>query len=353
MRDGYIIVDAVVHAYNLSKENSVSPITDRFNEAVYGFHNMLSPNNEYKLSKNEFLRDWGVKELERTAFLESDIDIVAYHSLPLFDYYKDGMSDIKKGDELRNRNPFRVILYGTINPFEGINALKNLEMQKKEYDIVGVKLYPAHYYKGKTLSMQLDNPNTGLSIIEKARELGINVIAVHKAIPFGLSHQKYYRLDDVEIVADKYPEMKFEIVHGGYAFVEETAFLLARFPNVYVNLEITASLIVNHPKRFAEILGKFLEAGAEDRILFGTGCVLVHPQPVIEKFIKFKMPDELVNEYGYPQVTDDIKRKILGENYLRMHGMNIDEVKTKIENDNIMKLKYERKFRPWGSIRGD
>jgi len=346
--EDWVVVDGVVHAYNLSQDNYASHLTPIFNEAVLAFHNALSP-AEYRLGREAYLKDWSDEELERVLFLESPVDFVAYHALPLFDYYKDGMSSIEKGAKLKERNPRRVILYGTINPFEGMRALDDLEVQVKKYGIRGVKLYPAHYYRGKTLPLRLDDPSFGIPLIEKVIELGIKVIAVHKAVPFGLSHQKYYRLDDVEEVANRYPEVKFEIVHGGFAFVEETAFLLARFLNVYVNLEITSGLIINQERRFAEVLGRFLEVGAEDRIIFGSGCVLYHPRPVIEKFIKFKMPDDMVREYGYPQVTDEVKRKILGENYLRMHGIDPDEVRKINDKWSIERAKGLRE--PWSTVK--
>jgi hypothetical protein len=33
--------------------------------------------------------------------------------------------------------------------------------------------------------------------------------------------------------------------------------------------------------------------------------------------------------YGYPQLTDQAKRKILGENLLRLHGMDLAEAKAR------------------------
>ena len=33
--------------------------------------------------------------------------------------------------------------------------------------------------------------------------------------------------------------------------------------------------------------------------------------------------------YGYPQLTDQAKRKILGENLLRLHGLDLAEAKAR------------------------
>jgi uncharacterized protein len=37
-----------------------------------------------------------------------------------------------------------------------------------------------------------------------------------------------------------------------------------------------------------------------------------------------------VQSYGYPQVTETAKRKILGENLLRLSGMDVDETRTRL-----------------------
>ena len=36
--------------------------------------------------------------------------------------------------------------------------------------------------------------------------------------------------------------------------------------------------------------------------------------------------------YGYPQLTEQAKRKILGENLLRLSGMDVEETRQKLAN---------------------
>ena len=42
------------------------------------------------------------------------------------------------------------------------------------------------------------------------------------------------------------------------------------------------------------------------------------PQWQIEAFRRFRIPDELVEGYGYPQLTPEVKKKILGGNATRV-----------------------------------
>ncbi len=44
----------------------------------------------------------------------------------------------------------------------------------------------------------------------------------------------------------------------------------------------------------------------------------------------FEIPEDLCAGYGCPQLTDQAKRKILGENLLRLHGIDAQEMTTKL-----------------------
>jgi predicted TIM-barrel fold metal-dependent hydrolase len=141
------------------------------------------------------------------------------------------------------------------------------------------------------------------------------------------------------------------VLHPGFAFVEETSWLLARYPNVYVNLEWTISLLFSAPRRFAEVLGNLMYWGGEDRILWAAGAAIVHPQPVLEAFLAFEMPHDLVQGYGYPPLTEQAKRKILGENYCRLHGLDVDEVKSKVTDDDWTRERATASSEPWATVR--
>lgn len=98
----------------------------------------------------------------------------------------------------------------------------------------------------------------------------------------------------------RYPDLQIEVVHSGAAFLEATAFMLERYPNVWGNIEVTSAYAVKMKRRFSEAMGTLLASGAGGRIIFATGAVLVHPQPVLEAFYDFTMPTELVEGYGFP-----------------------------------------------------
>ena len=50
----------------------------------------------------------------------------------------------------------------------------------------------------------------------------------------------------------------------------------------------------------------------------------------IEEFWKFQSPQDIVDEKGYPQLTEQAKRKILGENLAKLHGMDVEATKARL-----------------------
>jgi uncharacterized protein len=354
MINGTLVVDAVVHAANATRDNvapPVAPMAEPLLEAIYGLHVMLSPES-HRLRPEEFLRDWTGEELEEVVFGESDVDLCDYHSLPLDDFFVDGLVRLEKGAEMKRRAPHRVCLHAAINPLEGKRALEQVEHSIRDLGAHGIKVYPARFVNGQTIPVRLDDPEYGIPVIEQAIESGAKCIAVHKYFPVGPTRLSAYGVDDVEI-AGMFPQINFEVLHPGFAFVEETAWLLARYPNVYVNLEWTVSLLFTAPRRFAEVLGKLMYWGGDDRILWAAGAALVHPQAVLEAFLQFGMPADLIEGYGYPPLTEETKRKLLGENYCRLHGLDVEEVKASVANDEWAQRRSEARSRePWASLRG-
>jgi predicted TIM-barrel fold metal-dependent hydrolase len=349
-----LVVDATVHAANATKDNvapAIQPMADPLLEAIYGLHAMLSPES-HRLEPPEVLRDWSGEELERLLFLESDVDLCDYHSLPLDDFFVDGLVRLEKGVEMKNRTPHRVCLHAAVNPLEGERALEQVEHAIRDLGAHGIKIYPARFVNGQTIPVRLDDPEYGIPVIEKAIECGAKCIAVHKYFPVGPTRLSAYGVDDVEI-AGAFPQINFEVLHPGFAFVDETAWLLARYPNVSVNLEWTISLLFSAPRRFAEVLGTLMHWGGEDRIIWSAGAMLVHPQPVVEAFLDFEIPDDLVEGYGFPPLTDQAKRKMLGENYCRVHGLDVEDLKANVADDEwARQRKADPKPEPWCTVLG-
>jgi hypothetical protein len=74
----------------------------------------------------------------------------------------------------------------------------------------------------------------------------------------------------------------------------------------------------------AQLAGEAIAAGL---VVYGSEAPIFHPQWALRAFMDFQIPEDLCQGYGYPQLTDQAKRKILGENLLRLHGMDVQEAR--------------------------
>jgi len=171
-------------------------------------------------------------------------------------------------------------------------------------------------------------------------------VAIHKAVALGSVPLDPFRVNDMDLVFAHFPELNIEIVHGGYAFLEETALHVYRFPNCLINLEGTANFLNRQPRKFAQILGTFLMWGAEDRLIWASGCDIFHPRPLLEAFWDLEMPRDLVEDEGFPPLTKQVKRKKLGENAARANGFNLLEMTASSKHDRFSSGK--RSAGPWG-----
>jgi uncharacterized protein len=337
------IIDPVVHALNLDHDNVASKYGEQLYQMSYGLHSMLSP--PHALAPHDvYMSDMQPDALVRTMFEESATNLIATHTLRLDSWFKDGFAAEWKTVAMCRDHPTRVLGYVGLDPtMEKAAVLDDLERQVADLPgAVGVKLYP---HQMDPYRRWLANDDTVMALIERAQALGLKTIAVHKALPNGSVPLAPYRIgEDFEQAADAFPNMAFEIVHSGMAFIEETAMAIGRFPNVYANLETTTAMLWQAPGRFEAALALLMQWGGPEKILWSTGCTVVHPQHLIELMWNFSFSEDTMARHGIPQCEDAIKRLIFGGNYARMIGLDIPEWQGRQRGDRFDKV--ERKT-PW------
>ena len=338
MIDDAIVVDAVAHGYNFAPENALAgDLSTQLGETLYqAIHRGYSPRGDerYVLDQHTFFRGNDVDLLGSALFAESQTDVAVYHGVPAYGMFADGGSPMNVGVGMRERWPGRVALYAPVAPWAP-DASEQVDRAVEEYDAVGLKLYPMDIVDGKTTSFRMDDPEVAFPVFERAQARGIKVVAIHKAVPLGAVPMDPFRVSDVEGAALAFPDLMFEIVHGGFAFLEETVWQVARFPNVAVNLEGGGAYLVNAPYRFAQLLGAFLSVGGADRIIWATGCMALHPRPFVEAFWDFEMPRDLVEGHGLPPITVEDKRAILGGNIARIAGLDLTAMAEQAAGDEF------------------
>jgi predicted TIM-barrel fold metal-dependent hydrolase len=348
------VIDGVVHPYDLGpanrRESAIAQI-----EGVYRHHVMYQPaDGGYVLPHDVFVSDFDYDLLTHALFVESSVDLAVAHALPDLGFTEGPLTDVARLAPLRDENPGRFLVYGTLNPLDTYGALKALRHQVEEYRIDGLKLYPSVYYEGRRIGWSAEDREMIFPIFEALLELGLQNVAIHKAIPVGSASIRNYRVDDIEGAALEFPDLNFQIVHAGYAFLEETCILMRRFPNVYATLENTMSWAVTRPRLFLETLGELIYHGGAHRVIFGDGCNLVHPYPSLEAFMELEMPEDLVAGKGFAPLTDDVKRAILAGNIAALHHLDVDAALAAIEDDHfsVEKRELTEGAVPWAGCRG-
>ncbi len=185
----------------------------------------------------------------------------------------------------------------------------------------------------------------------KARKPGFNNICVHK----GLTDAQPARPEighpaDLPKAARDWPNLNFITYHAciqpsffmydalaeirrgklregvpDISWTTEYALLVRDLKNTYAELGTTwASSIITFPTVAAHILGQLLKFMGPDRIVFGSDSVWYgSPQWQIDALWRFQIPEDMRKRYGYPELTVEDKRKILGLNSARLYGIKV------------------------------
>jgi uncharacterized protein len=185
----------------------------------------------------------------------------------------------------------------------------------------------------------------------KQQKPGFNNICVHKGLVD--SHERRPEIGhpaDLPKAARDWPGLNFITYHaciqpaffmydamaevrGGkmregvpdISWTTEYAVLCRDLPNTYAEIGTTwASAIVTFPTLAAHLLGQLLKFMGPDRVVFGSDAVWYgSPQWQIEALWRFQIPEEMQRKYGYPALTPEIKRKILGLNSAKLYGIKV------------------------------
>jgi uncharacterized protein len=318
------VFDGVAHPFNFEEANAYGTPGQMFSNHLYAFHAALTPATEPVMPSQEFLHKWTIDEIGEMVYDHSDTDMLVAMPLPLTDLFRDGLSPWQECSRLAQRDPERTVLWGTVNPLEGKRALDDITRQVEEHGARAFKFYNVRYEDGGPVPWRMDDKEVAFPVFEKIRELGINLIGVHKGVPLGPQPIEFTQTWDMDGAAANFPDINFVIFHVGLPFIDETCWQLIRYPNLYASVAASINFIVRAPRQFAEVLGKLLFWCGEDKIVYGSEAPLWQPQWALDAFWNFQIPEDMSAGYGYPPLTEQAKKKILGENLLRLHGMDVE-----------------------------
>ena len=243
--------------------------------------------------------------------------------------------------------------------------IEGMERELEQYRPVGWKCYTMGTIdasSGETSQgWYLDDEGTGVRFLERARELGVPLICAHKGISQMVAAGSPR---DVGPAARAFPDIDFVIYHSGYEFpvsdapeegpyTEATADFgvnrlvkslrdagVAPGSNVYAELGTTWFCLIRRPEEAAHVLGKLLIAVGEDNVIWGSDSIWYGPTQVsIDAFRAFQIPAEMRERYGYPELTPEIKEKILGRNASRVYGIDLEHARRVRDDESLAWLR--------------
>ena len=353
MIDGRLIADAVVHPYDLSSGNQNIDAQPQL-DSVYAAHVLSSdePHAGYVMTREEFFSDVSFEAIAHALFVESDTDFAVIHSLPNLGFANRHVTEPHRAAAYRDLHPGRFALYATVDTHITERAIDELSEQVENLSVDGLKLYPAFFYDGKGEGWRLDGTDFATPLLEAAHAMGIRRVAVHKALWLPPAPKEAFAVEDFGGALERFGDIDFFMVHAGTAFRDETAELLARYPNLHATLESMFAYILVQPDRFADTLGKLLAAcGGSDRLLYASGANLMHPHPLIEAFADYELPEATLDRYDIPQLTSADRDAILGGNALRLHARDPQAVRAGLADDAFARARARGRAAPWSVLR--
>jgi hypothetical protein len=308
-------------------------------------------------------------------FMESDTSIAVLSDTPSASDTDDPLNfdEMKRTrdiiNELSPKDAGRLRLHSVVVPNVGglQPQLDRMQARAEALDVAAWKIYTP--YGPNNTGWFLDDEKLGIPVIEQARKLGVTTICAHKGLPlfgFDVAHSSPR---DIGVVAKAYPDMNFVVYHSGWypgtregpydaTNAEKGVNSLVKSlldngvqpnTNVFAEMGSTWRNIMSDTTQAAHVLGKLLRYVGEENVLWGTDCIWTgSPQPQIAAFRTFKLDPQFAAQYGYPTLTDELKRKVFGLNAARLYGVDPVAQKCRIASDEVDRLKSS-----WIDMEGD
>ncbi len=171
------------------------------------------------------------------------------------------------------KHPDRFSGLAGVDPYRGMQGLRDLEHAVKELGFVGAHLYP-HWFKLA--------PNEALyyPYYAKCCELDIPIMM---QVGQNLIYQKDVRLPSVarpillDQIAIHFPELKLLGIHIGVPWTDEMIAMAWKHQNVYIGIDAYA------PKYLPPTLVHYMNSYGSDKVMFGTDWPVIDPERAVEE----------------------------------------------------------------------
>jgi uncharacterized protein len=314
----------------------------------------------------DYLRCIGPDQFVKDVFMDSDTDLMVLSFVPSTREgepltIEEAAASARIVEQLNGTH--RLLLHGRVNPNQR-GDLEGMDELAARYKISAWKTYTQWGPDGVGGFFMDDEP--GIKLIEKARQLGVRNIAIHKGLAFGPKSYEHSTCVDIGRVAKRYPDVNFLIYHSGFVANKAegpydpkrsdgidalvTSLLsngVKPGSNVYGELGSTWRMAMRDPDTAAHTIGKLVKYCGENNVLWGTDSIWYgSPQDQIQAFRTFQIAPELRDKHGYAEITPALRAKIFGLNALKIYPIAPDVVKKHVRQDKVALQREEYRERP-------
>ena len=309
---------------------------------------------KYDYVGRDYMRCLGADDFVKDVFLDADTDMMVLSFVPS---RRDAEPlTIEEADATRRivdelEGTHRLLIHGRVNPNQD-GDIDGMDELAEKYGVAAWKTYTQWGPDGRGFFLTDD---AGIQFIEKARQLGVRNICIHKGIPFGRRSYEHSLCTDVGKVAKLYPDVNFLIYHSGWVPGQPEGPYdpdrnegldgliraleledIGHGSNVYAELGSTWRGLIRDVDSAAHGIGKLVKHLGEDNVLWGTDSVWYgSPQDQIQAFRSFQIDAELRDRHGYPEITDALRAKIFGLNALKPYELEIGEATMRAGGDLV------------------
>jgi uncharacterized protein len=308
-------------------------------------------------------------EYARCFFLDSDTTMTVLSGIPAI----DGQNPLTNEEIAMTRDYVhglaedtqRIITHSMVLPNYNHDAsiMRMDELIGKHAPVGAWKCYTPWGPGDGVTGFWLDDPMVGIPMIENGRKLGLKNFCCHKGLPLPGFDNNYGDPKDIGVVAKMFPDCNWIVYHSAFQFgnADETqpytmgsvdgvnSLVTAMMnngitpgQNVYAELGSTWMNVQNNTPAATHILGKLLKYIGEDNIVWGTDCMWYGPpQQQIMTFMSFKMDETIRQAEGYPDLTPEIKTKIMGLNACKPFGVDPIATRCGVKETDLARLKID------------
>ena len=265
-------------------------------KATYAFFR-ANLKDRQSLEEMEFPAEYMFKDVPDQ--VPEGTDVIAWTLAKMDAFGVDvGMASLTPvGIEAQRLHPDRIVLQMSVNPHEGVDALRKLEAAKAEHDIVAAMCFPS----GLTPQVGLDDKKMYpiyMKCVELDIAMQVNVGIVGPRMPSWPQHAE--RVDEV---CYDFPELRLVMMHGTEPWTALAVKLMLKWPGLHY---ITSAFA---PKHYPKDIIDYANTRGADKIMFcGYPAGLTYERQFRElPLVPFK---------------DNVWPKFLRENALRVFKIN-------------------------------